>query len=60
MVMKFISKTSCKLLNTRETLSLQKDIDSLENPQIIKQFFVSHHQDSVQITLIRKVDAARF
>ena len=60
MVMKFINETTCKLLNNRETLSLQKDIDSLENSQIIKQFFVSHQQDSVQITLIRKDDAARF
>ena len=49
-----------KLLNTQETLSLQKDIDSLENPQIIEQFFVSHYQDSIQITLIRKGDSARF
>lgn len=58
MVMKFINETIRKLLNTRETLGLQKDIDSSENSQIIEQFFVSHHQDSIQITLIRKGNAA--
>ena len=58
MVMRFINETIGKLLNTEKTLSLQKDIDSLENPQIIEQFFVSYHQDSIQITLIRKNDAA--
>lgn len=26
------------------------------NPRIIEQFFVSHHQDSLQITLIEKID----
>ena len=52
--MKFINETIRKLLNTQETLSLQKDINSLANPQIIEQFFVSYHLDSIQITLIKK------
>lgn len=55
--MKFINKTIRKLLDTQETLSPKKDIDSMANSQIIEQFFVSHHRDSIQITLIRKSDA---
>ena len=60
MVIKIINEAICKLLNAREILSLQKDIESLENFQIIEQFFVSHHQDSIQITLIRKGNPERF
>ena len=57
--MKFINKTIRKLLNTQETLCLQKDINSLANPQITEQFFVSHHRDSIHITLIRKGAASK-
>lgn len=50
--MKFIKEIIRKLYNIQEILSLQKDINSLANYQIIEQFFFFHHQDNIQIALI--------
>ena len=58
--MESIDKAICKLLDSIKIASLKKDINSLQNHKLIKQFFVSHHQDSIQITLIRKDYSARF
>lgn len=59
-MMKFINEAIRKILDNRETPSIKKDINSLQNHKVIKQFLVSHHQDSIQITLIRKDYSARF
>ena len=52
--MKFIHRIISELFTTDEILSQSKNIHSLTKPQIIGQFFVSHHRDSVHIALSDK------
>lgn len=52
--MKFISRKVRELFTVQEVLRSKADTNCSTSPQIIRQFFVSHHQDSIQIVQIRR------
>ena len=58
--MKFINRIVRELFTAQEILHFKADTNCSTSPQIIQQFFVSHHQDSIQIAQIRRGDRDAF